>query len=107
MLTASGRAREAEPLLREALAIRMEKLDPGDRLTAKTRLRLGECLARMRRFQEGEALMLQSYRGLSARADWFSQRDAEESARLLAEFYTSRGRAGEAARYRALAGAAH
>ena len=50
--------------------------------------------------------MLQSYRESSAKADLFSRRDAEERARLRAEFYTSRGRAGEAARYRALGGAA-
>jgi tetratricopeptide (TPR) repeat protein len=40
VLTARGRAAETEPLLGEALAIRTEKLEPGDRLTGKTRLRL-------------------------------------------------------------------
>ena len=59
VLTASGRASEAEPLLREALAIREQELPPGDRLTAKTQLRLGQCVAGLGRLKEGEALMLE------------------------------------------------
>ena len=49
--------------------------------------------------------MLESYRTLSAdEADWWSRRDAAETARRLAEFYTARGRQGEAAKYAARPG---
>jgi hypothetical protein len=103
--TARGRPAEADPLLRQALAIRMEKLEPGDRLTGKTRLQLGECLVRLGRGQEGEALMLEGYREASAKNNWLARKDATEGARLLAEFYASRGRVREAAGYRTLPGA--
>jgi eukaryotic-like serine/threonine-protein kinase len=103
VLTASGRAAEAEPLLREALAIREKKLPPGDRLTWRTRLRLGQCIVRLGRLKEGEALMLKSYRELSAIDNLHARRDASDAAVALAEFYASRGRSREAARYRELA----
>ena len=102
VLTARGKPAEGEPLLREALAIRMEKLEPGDRLTAKSRIRLGECLVRLGRLQEGEALLLEGYRDVSAKDNWLARRDASEGARLLAELYAAHGRLAEAARYRAL-----
>ena len=60
VLTDTGQASEAEPLLREALTIRTTKLEPGDRLIAKTRLKLGECLVQLGRLEEGEALMLEA-----------------------------------------------
>jgi serine/threonine-protein kinase len=104
VLTAAGRASEAEPLLREALAIRTKKLEPGDRLTAKTRLKLGECLVQLGRLEEGEALMLEGYRVVSAQDNRLARKDASDAARLLAEFYASRGRSREAAPYRKLAG---
>ena len=106
VLTASGRAAEAEPLLREALIIREKKLPPGDRLTAKTRLRLGQCLVQLGRLKDGEALMVEGYRVLSAIDNLHARRDASEGAAVLAEFYASRGRGREAARYQALAKAA-
>ena len=107
ILTATGRAAEAEPMLREALAIREKKLPPGDRLTEKSRLRLGQCLAGLGRAREGETLMLASYRVLSAIDNPHARRDALDGAKALAEFYASRGRGPEAARYRALASAGH
>jgi tetratricopeptide (TPR) repeat protein len=103
VLTASGRPAEAESLLQEALAIREKNLPPGDRLTAKTRLRLGQCLARLGRLKEGEGLMLEGYRVLSAIDNFHARRDASEAAEVLAQFYASRGRSREAARYREVA----
>ena len=79
----------------------MEKLEPGDRLTAKTRLRLGECLVQLGRLQEGEALLLEGYTEVSAKDNWLARKDASEGARMLAEFYSARGRGSDAARYRA------
>ncbi len=106
VLTASGRAAEAEPLLREALAIRVEKLGPSERLTSVTRRALGVCLARLGQREEAERLLLESYNNLTGKSDWWSRREAAESARRVAELYTSRGRFREAVRYRALGGAA-
>ena len=99
VLTARGRATEAEPLLREALTIRVQKLGPGERLTSVTRRALGVCLVQLREYAEAERLLLESYRNLSAKDDWWSRRDAAESARRLAEFYRARGKGREAAEY--------
>jgi hypothetical protein len=68
-----------------------------------TRRALGLCLAGLGRDEEAERLLVESYRSLSAADDWWSRRDAAESARRLAEYYTERGRIDEAARYRKVA----
>lgn len=98
-LTARAKAREAEPLLREALAIRVAKLGPSERLTSVARRSLGVCLGRIGRHEEAERLLIESYRNLTAKHDWWSRRDAAESARRLAEFYRARGKGREAAEY--------
>jgi serine/threonine-protein kinase len=98
-LTARGRASEAEPLLREALTIRLEKLGPAERLTSVTRRALGVCLGRLGQDEEAERFLLEGYGNLRAKGDWWSRRDAAESARRLAEFYRARGKGREAAKY--------
>ncbi len=103
VLTQRGRAREAEPHLREALAIRVQKLGSGDRLTAVSRRALGLCLAGLGRHDEAEPLLVESYRILSGVQDWWGRRDAAESARRLAEYYSRRGRNDESVRYSKLA----
>jgi eukaryotic-like serine/threonine-protein kinase len=103
-LTGLGRAAEAEPLLREALELRARHLDSTNRLTAVSRRELGVCLAVLGQYREGEALLLRSHQDLStAPGDWWSRRDAAQTARRLAEFYEARGRKREAARYLELA----
>jgi hypothetical protein len=58
LLADTGRYKEAEPLLREALA-GMEKGGGNNALYASiTRMRLGTVLGRTGRFAEGEALLL-------------------------------------------------
>jgi hypothetical protein len=57
------------------------------------------------RLKDGEALMLEGYRVLSAIDNLHARRDASEGAAALAEFYASHGRGREAARYGALAAA--
>jgi len=42
---------------------------------------------------------MESYRNLTAKNDWWSRRDASESARRLAEFYRALGKGREAAEY--------
>jgi eukaryotic-like serine/threonine-protein kinase len=102
-LTGRGKVVEAEPLLREALTIRLEKLGPHERLTSVTRRALGVCLMGLGRHQEAEQLLVASYESVSDGEDYWSSREAAETAKRLAEFYGTRGRAAQAAHYRAMA----
>jgi hypothetical protein len=97
-----GRAREAEPLLQEAFAIRAEKLGPVVRATAVTGRALGVCLASLGRSDDAEKLLLESYRNLSGAPDSWSQREETETLRRLVTFYRMHGNRGEAARFRTL-----
>ena len=57
--------RRAEPLLREALAIRSGKRGPANVRTAESQRELGTCLARLGKVDEAEQLLLVSYRVFS------------------------------------------
>jgi Tetratricopeptide repeat len=59
-----GRCTEAEPLLREALAIRLAKLDQESDDVAPAREALGSCLVALKHFGEAEPLLLASYSAL-------------------------------------------
>jgi tetratricopeptide (TPR) repeat protein len=74
-----GETREAEPLLRDALAIRRAKL-PGNWLTANTASVLGGCLVALERFDEAEALLVESLPAIEAALGPrdFRSRDARE-----------------------------
>jgi tetratricopeptide (TPR) repeat protein len=99
-LSEQGRTREAESMLREALAIRLAKLPPGDRLTASTQRALGVCLARLGRHDEAERLLLESYRGVESGADYWTVKERDATTARLAWFYQMRGKRSEAARFR-------
>jgi tetratricopeptide (TPR) repeat protein len=71
---------EAEPILRECLALR-EKAQPDDWATFHTRSMLGESLAGQGKFAEAEPLVISGYDGLIARA---SRIPDGAKARLLA-----------------------
>ena len=58
-MTKRGRAREAEPLLREALAIGQKSSRRGD--TAQIQGYLAECLTAQKRYTEVEPLLIDSY----------------------------------------------
>ena len=58
-LNGAGRSTEAEPLLREALAIRRKYPRRGDIATALGSL--GECLVAQKRYAEAEPLLVESY----------------------------------------------
>jgi serine/threonine-protein kinase len=62
-----GDVRGAEPLLREALAIRSEQLDASHWEVAESESALGSCLAALGRVSEGETLMRRGYATLRAR----------------------------------------
>ena len=59
-LTDTGKAREAEPRLHEALEIRRKVLHKGHWLTANTESRLGGCLTKQGRYDEAEPFLLNS-----------------------------------------------
>jgi serine/threonine-protein kinase len=59
----------AEPLLREALALRRAALPAGHRYIGDTLLRLGECLTGLRRFDDAEAALLEAQRMSAASGD--------------------------------------
>jgi eukaryotic-like serine/threonine-protein kinase len=58
VLIKSDRAAEAEPLLRESLKLRTEKLPPGDWRIGAAQSWLGRSLARQKKFAEAETLLL-------------------------------------------------
>jgi serine/threonine protein kinase len=63
-LTRTGRAKEAEPLVREALARARQAFPEGDLATAIAEGSLGECLTARHKFAEAEPLILHSYEAL-------------------------------------------
>jgi tetratricopeptide (TPR) repeat protein len=63
-LNKTGRSKEAERLLREALAIRQKSPRPADRAIVQGDL--GECLLTQNRYAEAEPLLVASYRTLGA-----------------------------------------
>jgi tetratricopeptide (TPR) repeat protein len=64
VLTGLDRATEAEPLLREGLALQ-EKHGAGHWVTANTRIVLGVSLTKQQKFADAELLLLQGYQGLT------------------------------------------
>ncbi|TVP53881.1 MAG: serine/threonine protein kinase [Gemmatimonadales bacterium] len=56
-----GEPEQAEPLLREALALRLDALDAGHRHTGETLSELGASLAAQGRLDEAEAFLQQAY----------------------------------------------
>ena len=64
--TQTGRAREGEPILREALDRSKKNFPAGDIRTAAAQGNLGECLTAQGRLSEAEPFVLESYRGIKA-----------------------------------------
>jgi hypothetical protein len=64
--TAAGQHAEAEPLLRECLAIR-QKAQPDDWSTFNTRSQLGGSLLGQKKYAEAEPLIVQGLEGMKAR----------------------------------------
>ena len=94
-----GRAREAEPALRESLALRRAALPPGHWLLASAESVLGACLTQQRRYSEAEALLLPAHDRLASALGPAHERVVESRRRLL-DLYTRWGRADRADRYR-------
>jgi hypothetical protein len=66
VLTDLERPAEAEPLLREAIAIREKALPPGQWRIAYSRMLLGSALLGQKRFREAEPLVVDGYEAMAA-----------------------------------------
>lgn len=103
-LVRAGRAADAEPLLRHALAVR-QLIAPNDWTTANARSMLGEALAAQRKYATAGPLLKRGYEELKTRAENIpasvrGDRLREAAARLV-RLSEATGDAAEAARWRA------
>jgi eukaryotic-like serine/threonine-protein kinase len=102
-LLAAGRPAAAEPVLREALAIR-ERTEADLWGTFLARAMLGAALAGQKKYAEAEPLLLEGYRGLQARAELIPYGNFKPlpwSREALVQLYTAWGKPAEAAKWRA------
>ncbi len=102
-LLKGGRWAEAEPLLRESLAIR-ERTQPESWSTFNSRSMLGGALLGQRKYADAEPLLLQGYEGMKARETMIPPQGRvrlTEAARRLVELYEAAQKPGEAERFRA------
>jgi tetratricopeptide (TPR) repeat protein len=100
ILNKTGRSREAETNLREALEIRSRLLHKGNQLIAASEGALGECLTTQKRYAEAEPLLQRSYatmKGVQGERGPLTL----EATRRLAVLYQSWGKPAEAAPYQA------
>jgi eukaryotic-like serine/threonine-protein kinase len=98
VLNKTGRAREAEPLLREGLAIREQKSPRQSNYVAIALGSLGECLTTQKRYAEAEPLLLESYQTLNSLHVPQSPVLKEGRERLVS-LYAAWGKPSEATRY--------
>ena len=94
---------EAEPHLRECLAVR-EKLQPDDWTTFKAQSLLGGSLLGQKKYAEAEPLLLKGYEGLKPREKSLEPREAShvlEALDRLIELYTATNKPDEAKKWRA------
>jgi tetratricopeptide (TPR) repeat protein/tRNA A-37 threonylcarbamoyl transferase component Bud32 len=101
-LLKSGKPAEAEPILRECLAIR-EKNEPDDWTTFNAKSMLGGALAGQQKYAEAEPLLLAGYEGMDGRAKTIpppGQARLTEARERLAEFYDALGQKDRAAIWR-------
>jgi eukaryotic-like serine/threonine-protein kinase len=93
---------QAEPLLREGLAI-WDAKRPDDWSRFDAQSRLGSSLLGQQKYAEAEPLLLSGYRGLKIRAARLSVSNKPRlpaAIQRLVEFYTARGNAAEASKWR-------
>jgi serine/threonine protein kinase/tetratricopeptide (TPR) repeat protein len=100
ILNKTGRSREAEASLREALEIRTRLLPKGNQLIGISEGALGECLTSQKRYAEAEPLLLRSYATVKA-VQGDQGPSTLEAARRLVALYQSWGKPEQVARYQA------
>jgi serine/threonine protein kinase len=97
-----GRPAQAEPLLREVLAIR-ERKAPADWRTAAIRGLLGGSLLGQKKYAEAEPFLLRGYEGLKAHEAEVpprSRKSLAETAARIVQLYDAWGRKDQAAEWR-------
>lgn len=100
ILNKTGRLREAEAYLREALDIRTRLLTRGNQLIGATEGALGECLTLQKHFATAEPFLLDSYIIIKSAAGEHDPRTLEARHRLVT-LYQSWGKPRNAADYSA------
>jgi eukaryotic-like serine/threonine-protein kinase len=101
ILNKTGRSREGEPYLRQALEIRTRLLTGENQLIGTSQGALGECLTTQKRYSSAEPLLLSSYKIMMATANDRDPRAVQAVQRLFT-LYQSWGKPAEAAKYSAL-----
>ncbi len=96
----SGDLNEAEPLLRECVAMRRKVLRPKHWQITDTRSVLGQCLSRMGRFEQAETMLLGVLDAAGDDPSCPSRVKSETAARLV-ELYEKWNRPREAQKWRA------
>jgi hypothetical protein len=96
---------DAEPVLRDCLAIR-QKQTPDSYLTFSTQSRLGGALLGQKKYAEAEPLLLQGYEGMKTREKTIPQHSGEElripeALDRLIELYTAINKPDEAMKWQA------
>ncbi len=103
-LIRNGRHAEAEPILRESLAIR-QKVQPDDWTTYFVRSSLGSSLLGQKKYGEAESDLLQAYEGLKARErqipTLFAKAFLADAAGRIIRLYEAWGKTEKAAEWRA------
>ena len=100
----SKRHADAEPILRECLAILQQK-QPGAWTTFHARSLLGDALLGQAKYVDAEPLLVQGYEGLKARQGQiprlYARHNVAEAGKRIVQLYEAWGRAEKAAEWRA------
>jgi serine/threonine-protein kinase len=99
ILSKTGKAREGEAVLRQAVGLRINSLPRGHFWVALANDALGECLTKQGRYHEAEPLLLQSYDSLKSSQETNNPRTRLALQRLVS-LYESWGRFDIAKKYR-------
>jgi hypothetical protein len=94
-----GRARQAEPLLRESPDLRCRSLPAGHWLIASSEGVLGGCLTALHRYREAERLLLRAHAAMSATLGETHERTVDTRRKLVA-LYETWGRPAKAEAFR-------
>lgn len=102
VLAATGRADEAEPILRRALRLAEQARPPVRLDIAETKASLGTCLVKLAKYDEAESVLLDSLRVIRSERGDASEFTARAASRVI-DMYQAQGRSDRAEAYRKLA----
>jgi serine/threonine protein kinase/Tfp pilus assembly protein PilF len=96
-----GNYHDAASLWQESLEIRQNALPAGHLHTIKSKRELGNCLAKLKRFEEAEKLLLECYENLESKSK-ISKEDITKTLEYIVDLYITWGKPEKAAVYRVL-----